>query len=94
MLGVLGALVLPELGLLAEPLFDGLLLDVLPELDGLLTLTEPELELEGLLELALPLDPEGLLDELPEAEVLLPEVFFAELFDVEAVLFEVLSDVF
>ena len=81
MLGVLGALVLPELGLLAEPLFDGLLLDVLPELDGLL-------------ELALPLDPEGLLDELPEAEVLLPEVFFAELFDVEAVLFEVLSDAF
>ena len=90
MLGVLGALVLPELGLLAEPLFDGLLLDVLPELDGLLTLAEPE----GLLELALPLDPEGLLDELPEAEVLLPEVFFAELFDVEAVLFEVLSDAF
>ena len=87
MLGVLGALVLPELGLLAEPLFDGLLLGVLPELDGLLTLAEPELELEGLLELALPLDPEGLLDELPEAEVLLPEVFFAELF-------EVLSDVF
>ena len=82
MLGVLGALVLPELGLLAEPLFDGLLLDVLPELDGLLTLAEPELELEGLL------------DELPEAEVLLPEVFFAELFDVEAVLFEVLSDAF
>ena len=81
MLGVLGALVLPELGLLAEPLFDGLLLDVLPELDGLLTLAEPELELEGLLELALPLDPEGLLDELPEAEVLLPEVFFAELFE-------------
>ena len=76
MLGVLGALVFPELGLLAEPLFDGLLLDVLPELDGLLTLAEPELELEGLL------------DELPEAEVLLPEVFFAELFDVEAVLFE------
>ena len=75
MLGVLGALVFPELGLLVEPLFDGLLLDVLPELDGLL-------------ELALPLDPEGLLDELPEAEVLLPEVFFAELFDVEAVLFE------
>ena len=94
MLGVLGALVLPELGLLAEPLFDGLLLDVLPELDGLLTLAEPELELDGLLELALPLDPEGLLDELPEAEVLLPEVFFAELFDVEAVLFEVLSDAF
>ena len=52
MLGVLGALVLPELGLLAEPLFDGLLLDVLPEL-----------ELEGLLELelAFPLDPEDLL---------------------------------
>ena len=87
MLGVLGALVLPELGLLAEPLFDGLLLDVLPEFDGLLTLAEPELELEGLLELALPLDPEGLLDEPPEAEVLLPEVFFAELF-------EVLSDAF
>lgn len=73
---------LPELGLLAEPLFDGLLLDVLPELDGLLTLAEPELELEGLL------------DEPPEAEVLLPEVFFEEFFDVEAVLFEVLSDVF
>ena len=72
MLGVLGALVFPELGLLVEPLFDGLLLDVLPELDGLLTLAEPE----------------GLLDEPPEAEVLLPEVFFAELFDVEAVLFE------
>ena len=84
---MLGALVLPELGLLAEPLFDGLLLDVLPELDGLLTLAEPELELDGWLELALPLDPEGLLDELPEAEVLLPEVFFAELF-------EVLSDAF
>ena len=64
---MLGALVLPELGLLAEPLFDGLLLDVLPELDGLLTLAEPELELEGLLELALSLDPEGLLDEPPEA---------------------------
>ena len=80
---MLGALVFPELGLLAEPLFD-----------GLLTLAEPELELEGLLELALPLDPEGLLDEPPEAEVLLPEVFFAELFDVEAVLFEVLSDAF
>lgn len=79
---MLGALVLPELGLLAEPLFDGLLLDVLPELDGLLTLAEPELELEGLL------------DEPPEAEVLLPEVFFEEFFDVEAVLFEVLSDVF
>ena len=77
---MLGALVLPELGLLAEPLFDGLLLDVLPELDGLLTLAEPE----GLLELALPLDPEGLL----------PEVFFEEFFDVEAALFEVLSDVF
>ena len=88
MLGVLGALVLPELGLLAEPLFDGLLLDVLPELDGLFTLAEPELEPEGLLELAFPLGPEGLLDEPPEAEVLLPEVFFAELFDVEAVLFE------
>lgn len=84
---MLGALVLPELGLLAEPLFDGLLLDVLPELDGLLTLAEPELELEGLLELALPLDPEGLLDEPPEAEVLLPDVFFAEFF-------EVLSDAF
>ena len=77
MLGVLGAPVFPELGLLVEPLFDGLLLDVLPELDGLLTLAEPE----GLLELALPLDPEGLLDEPPEAEVLLPEVFFAELFE-------------
>lgn len=79
---MLGALVLPELGLLAEPLFDGLLLDVLPELDGLLTLAEPELELEGLL------------DEPPEAEVLLPEVFFAELPDVEALLFEALSDAF
>ena len=65
MLGVLGALVLPELGLLVEPLFDGLLLDVLPELDGLFTLAEPELELEGLLELALPLEPEDLLEELP-----------------------------
>ena len=80
---MLGALVFPELGLLVEPLFDGLLLDVLPEPDGLLTLAEPE----GLLELALPLDPEGLLDELPEAEGLLPEVFFAEFF-------EVLSDAF
>ena len=70
MLGVLGALVFPELGLLAEPLFDGLLLDVLPELDGLLTLAEPE----GLLELALPLDPAGLLDAVPDTHLTLPTI--------------------
>ena len=64
MLGVLGALVLPELGLLAEPLFDGLLLDVLPELDGLLD-ELPEAEV---------LLPEVFFAELFDVEAVLFEV--------------------